>query len=88
MPKNLSASGGASPPDQGLCPWTSLGAPASDPLIGSRTALAMCRADFQIAPAASAWKLPSTYPHYFIRKVGYLQNVRTSLWYFVPNSGL
>ena len=26
MPKNLSASGGFAPRDQGLCPWTPLGA--------------------------------------------------------------
>jgi len=33
MPKNLSASGGLCPrpPDQGLCPWTPLGAPPPDP---------------------------------------------------------
>ena len=34
-----SASGGLRPPDQGLCPWTPLGAPPPDPHIGSR-----CRA--------------------------------------------
>jgi len=35
----LSASGGFAPwlPDQGLCPWTPLGAPPPDPHIGSRS---------------------------------------------------
>jgi len=33
----LSASGGLRPPDQGLCPWTPLGAPPPDPHIGSRS---------------------------------------------------
>jgi len=34
-----SASGGLRPltPDQGLCPWTQLGAPPPDPHIGSRS---------------------------------------------------
>ena len=41
------------PPDQGLCPWTSLGALPSDPLIRSRSALAMCPRHFQIASAAA-----------------------------------
>jgi len=35
--KMPSASGGLRPPDQGLCPWTPLGAPPPDPHIGSRS---------------------------------------------------
>ena len=37
--KKLSASGGLRPltPYQGLCPWTPLGAPPPDPVIGSRS---------------------------------------------------
>ena len=37
--KKLSASGGLRPltPHQGLCPWTPLGAPPPDPMIGSRS---------------------------------------------------
>jgi len=37
----LSASGGLRPPDQGLCPWTSLGLRSQTPVIDSRSALAM-----------------------------------------------
>ena len=48
MPKNLSASGGLCPPDQGLCPWTTLGAEPPDPLIGSRSALTMCPPTFKL----------------------------------------
>jgi len=35
--KMPSASGGLRPTDQGLCPWTPLGAPPPDPIIGSRS---------------------------------------------------
>ena len=35
--KMPSASGGLRPPDQGLCPWTPLGAPPPDPHISSRS---------------------------------------------------
>jgi len=41
MTKMLSASGGFAPPNQGLCPWTLLGALPPDPIIGSCSALAM-----------------------------------------------
>ena len=41
MTKMLSASGGLRPPDQGLCPWTPLGALPQTPVIGSCSALAM-----------------------------------------------
>jgi len=51
MPKNLSASEGLHPPDQGLCPWTLLGVLPPDILIGSRSVLAMCP-HFQIASTA------------------------------------
>ena len=37
--KNASASGGLRPPDQGLCPWTPLGAQPPDPHYSSRSAL-------------------------------------------------
>jgi len=41
MTKMLSASGGLRPPDQGLCPWTPLGALPQTPVIGSCSAFAM-----------------------------------------------
>src|SRR5208282_6690935 len=43
--KKSSASGGLRPPDQGLCPWTPLGAQPPDPHIGSRS-----RARHEFAP--------------------------------------
>ena len=39
--KRFSASGGFAP-DQGLCPWTSLGAAPQTPIIGSRSVFMMC----------------------------------------------
>jgi len=48
MPKNLSASGGLRPPDQGLCLWTPLGALPPDPLIGSCSTLAVCPPTFKL----------------------------------------
>jgi len=56
MPKKPFSFRGASPHDQGLCPWTSLGAPPPEPLIGSCSVLAMCHPHFQIASAASGHK--------------------------------
>ena len=37
-------------PYQGLCPWTPLVTPPPDPLIGSRSALAMCSPTFKLLP--------------------------------------
>jgi len=50
MPKTFKLQGASSPwsPDQGLCPWTPLGSPPPDPLIGSRSSPdfnALCHCD-------------------------------------------
>jgi len=52
------------PPDKRLCPWTPLGAPPPDLLIGSRSMLAMCPPTFKLLPppldvaAAEIWYCP------------------------------
>ena len=59
----LSASGGLRPltSHQGLCPWTPLGAPPPDPVIGSRSTRSpwppdtACSPNFQILPTPMFW---------------------------------
>ena len=52
--KRFSASGGLCPPDQGLCPWTPLGALPQTPVVGSCSPRSACVS----TPLFFTWRCP------------------------------